>query len=61
MFQLALAQKVCNDCQPLVRDMVLRIINGPVLTGEALYYRLGKHVLKNKGYFLEHALVKNIY
>lgn len=59
--ELALAQKVCYDCLPLVKDMVQKIINGPILTGEALYYRLGKHILKNKGYFLEHPLTKNIY
>lgn len=59
--ELLLAQKVCNDAQPIIRDLVQRIISGPILTGDALYYRLGKHLLKNKGYFLEHPLTKNIY
>ena len=60
MFQLFLAQKLCNDAKPLIKSMVNQIIDGPILTGEALYHRLGKHVLKNKGYFLEHPLNKNI-
>lgn len=59
--EIALAQKVCTDAHPVVTDMVAKIINGPLLTGESFYYRLGKNVLKNKGYFLEHPLTKNIY
>lgn len=59
--EVAIAQKVCNDAHPLVIDMVNKIINGPLLSGESFYYRLGKGVLKNKGYYLEHPLTKNIY
>lgn len=61
MFQVAIAQKVCTTAHPTIKHMVQTIVNGPIISGEALYNRLGKNILKNKGYFLEHPLNKNIY
>lgn len=58
-YEMLVASAFCLDGSEKVKSFIKEIAEGPFLTNDHNYEKIGKQLFKSKGYFLEHPLTRN--